>query len=297
MCKAPHPGTLYHYPAGSGPSTQHAPAGNDRVQLGGDGGLPRYNAESVSRGMLSVSTQNDIFAEPAPSLLLQVEGSAGNFAPAESSTYLPHSQHLPDRSDDLAVHDMRHSQDDQHGQHAQDVLYAQHTQHMQHIQHVQETEDNVVSLAIPSQVADTLDEAVHLAPAASAALAQPAPAQQKAYAAGAGRAVQGRGLTTLAPSSDIGLSATDVSFTDRDIRVLLQQLDSFAPDDMFLERFAMLGPEQRRRGGVLCHAVGCRRMRRTVQCVLCAGCCEISPAVSSWKVWCLSGACAECAAA
>lgn len=60
--------------------------------------------------------------------------------------------------------------------------------------------------------------------------------------------------STLAPAPDVGLSATDALFTDRSVRLLLWQLNSFTSVDRFLGRFEMLGAEERRRGGALCAA-------------------------------------------
>eukprot|EP00892_Ulva_mutabilis_P006551 jgi/Ulvmu1/4268/UM194_0008.1 len=53
----------------------------------------------------------------------------------------------------------------------------------------------------------------------------------------------------LAPSMDVGQSATDVSLSDARIRRLQRLLDAFGEEDLFLGRFEMLGRQQRRRGG------------------------------------------------
>lgn len=50
-------------------------------------------------------------------------------------------------------------------------------------------------------------------------------------------------------AGDIGASATDVVLTRGATRSLMRRLDSFSNTDVFLERFEILGREQRRQGG------------------------------------------------
>lgn len=289
-----HPGTNLPHAGGSAPSTQHASAGLDWFPLAGDGGLLRLKAESVAAGRLSADTEifcsDGTFAEPAPSLQLQAEGSAGQVWSVESNMHAPHSRHARQATEDSCKDDVaegytqrspdaQHAQQSQHAQHAQQ---AQHAQPAQRVRHTQQMERTGISFPISSPAEETLDETVQLTRAASraASAASGQPVRQEAHGTSAGRAAQAGGLTTLAPSSDIGLSATDASFTDRNIRVLLQQLDAFGPDDLFLERFEMLGREQRRRGGARWRAARCCTvsphlnitsfLSNAARCVLCA---------------------------
>lgn len=60
------------------------------------------------------------------------------------------------------------------------------------------------------------------------------------------------GCAAQAPLTGVGMSATDASFTDMNIRALMRQLDKFRSRDRFIGRFEMMGPDQRRRGGATC---------------------------------------------
>eukprot|EP00892_Ulva_mutabilis_P010359 jgi/Ulvmu1/7696/UM038_0128.1 len=52
-----------------------------------------------------------------------------------------------------------------------------------------------------------------------------------------------------APAGDITASATDVPMSDSRIQSLTRQLDAFSGESLFLDRFELLGREERRRGG------------------------------------------------
>lgn len=83
----------------------------------------------------------------------------------------------------------------------------------------------------------------------------------------AAAAVAGPVHQTLAPTTDIGVSATDASLSDLHIRLLVRQLDLYRGADLFLGRFTMLGREQRRRGGAFCAELS---VSSVLRCVLCS---------------------------
>eukprot|EP00892_Ulva_mutabilis_P008121 jgi/Ulvmu1/5681/UM024_0028.1 len=56
--------------------------------------------------------------------------------------------------------------------------------------------------------------------------------------------------STQAPQMDVGTAGTDVAaISQRRLRRVVQQLNSFSRDDLFLGRFEVLGPRHRRHGG------------------------------------------------
>eukprot|EP00892_Ulva_mutabilis_P004146 jgi/Ulvmu1/2102/UM125_0006.1 len=145
-------------------------------------------------------------------------------------------------TDTMALHTLESSSDDTIGSVGGTPRLAQRAQHAQHAQHAQ----SALSFAVSANITETMDEDVELPRAEPLYRPGGLPAGHSRSAAWAGPAAT---YSTLAPSTDTGLSATDVAFSDRHIRALMKQLDAFSSRDLFLGRFEMLGPEQRRRGG------------------------------------------------
>lgn len=284
VCPGPYAGHQRHKNL-SRPSAQSTPASLGRVALQGDTGTSHHSltTDSVASELASADTQYSNFAHSFPSPLLADSEHSSVPASAGLHMHVPHSHHLPQNTDAECGIATRCTQHHQHTQHTQHTQRGEHTQDALQAQNM---EDDFISLTIPSQVTETLqwEGMVDSALTESSALALSP--QQDTPIASVQQAGEAGGYTTLAPSNDIGLSATDASFTDRHIRVLMQQLDAFAPEDLFLQRFEMLGHEKRRRGGVLWHADRCCAVSgfcaaicvHTCPCDLCCAahaCCDL----------------------
>lgn len=169
-------------------------------------------------------------------------------APSTASPSSPRSPSFQGRSgcvaDTMALHTLEESTEETAYPPGRAPHSAQTAQHALH----------GFSFAISANITETMDEDEEFSGMETPTFGQiPGPATTPRIDDCTGPwAVSAAGhSSTQATSTDIGLSATDVTFSERHVRALMKQLDSFTSQHLFLGRFEMLGQDQRRRGGVL----------------------------------------------
>lgn len=203
---------------------------------------PGLTRDSTASTLLSCDTKSSVGARVLPAVHAYASDAGARSSPATR----PHlAQHLPWPQRPSAV--PYTSGDTLDG----DASMPQRAQRAQHA----EDEESGFFVRMPSCIGGTLDGL--LVDSACTGTTSCSAALLASWDTG-GRSTQRSGSSaarpgsTLAPATDVGLSATDASFTGHHIRVLLKQLDSFTSTSQFLGRFEMLGTDQRRRGGTLC---------------------------------------------
>ena len=206
---------------------------------------PGLTRDSTASTLLSCDTKSSAGASVPPAAHAYARDAGARLSPATT----PHlAQHLPWPQRPSAVPYTSEDTSDGDASMPQQAQRAQHTPHA-------EDDDSGFFVPMPSCIGETLDGL--LVASACTGTTSCSVALLASWDAG-GRSTQRSGSSdagprsTLAPATDIGLSATDASFTGHHIRVLLKQLDSFTSSSRFLGRLEMLGTDQRRGGGALC---------------------------------------------